>query len=237
MTNSNSQISFWKIIQRKFIKAAKLVRNQFDLYSQEYPTTVQIIQISFIYFFAIVDLLFGILTNVLSLGDPPLMIQPFMGVINAILTNPFFQFWNSPEKIFFISYLVIELMITRSIFKFTKLVKYNILLLFALLMIQGLVVAYWDVIFHREVCNGIAKWVLDDIGFIYTDRFLAYLFFLITFILFLLLYTYLYSRAINNKFATVPGGEWLTDSIAFWLKIKTPTMRLGYRKDKGGPSL
>ena len=32
-------------------------------------------------------------------------------------------------------------MITRSIFKFTKLVKYNILMLFALLMIQGLVVA------------------------------------------------------------------------------------------------
>ena len=50
-------------------------------------------------------------------------------------------------------------------------------MLFALLMIQGLVVAYWDVIFHREVCNGIGKWILDDMGFIYTDRFLAYLFF------------------------------------------------------------
>ena len=49
-------------------------------------------------------------------------------------------------------------------------------MLFALLMIQGLVVTYWDVIFHREVCNGIGKWILDDMGFIYTDRFLAYLF-------------------------------------------------------------
>ena len=123
-----------------------------------------------------------------------------------------------------------------AIFKFTKLVKYNILMLFALLMIQGLVVAYWDVIFHREVCNGIGKWILDDMGFIYTDRFLAYLFFFITFVIFMLLYSYLYIRAINNKFATLPGGEWLTDSIAFWLKIKTPTMRLGYRKGKGGPS-
>ena len=45
----------------------------------------------FIYFFAFVDLLFGILTNVLALGDPPLLIQPFMGVITAILTNPFFS--------------------------------------------------------------------------------------------------------------------------------------------------
>ncbi len=235
MTNSNN--SFLETFKKKLIKAIKIIQRQFDAYSKDYPSTVQVIQLSFIYFFAFVDLLFGILTNVLALGDPPLLIQPFMGVIKAILTNPFFQFWNSPEKIFFISYLVIELMITRSIFKFTKLVKYNILMLFALLMIQGLVVAYWDVIFHREVCNGIGKWILDDMGFIYTDRFLAYLFFFFTFIVFVLLYSYLYIRAINNKFATLPGGEWLTDSIAFWLKIKTPTMRLGYRKGKDGPNL
>jgi hypothetical protein len=24
--------------------------------------------------------------------------------------------------------------------------------------------------------------------------------------------------------------EWLTDSVAFWLRIKTPTMRFGKRK-------
>ena len=134
MTNSNN--SFLKTLKKKLIKAIKIIQRQFDAYSKDYPSTVQVIQLSFIYFFALVDLLFGILTNVLALGDPPLLIQPFMGVIKAILTNPFFQFWNSPEKIFFISYLVIELMITRSIFKFTKLVKYNILMLFALLMIQ-----------------------------------------------------------------------------------------------------
>ena len=92
-----------------------------------------------------------------------------MGVITAILTNPFFNSGIVPKNILYF-YLVIELMITRSIFKFTKLVKYNILMLFILLMIQGLVV-YWDVIFHREVCNGIGKWILDDMGFIYTDRF------------------------------------------------------------------
>jgi hypothetical protein len=45
-------------------------------------------------------------------------------------------------------------------------------------------------------------------------------------------YSYLYIRAISGKFATFPGTEWLTDSIAFWLKIKTPTMRMGSRKKK-----
>jgi hypothetical protein len=236
MTSTNSNTPFWKIALKKLIQTAKLLQRQFAAYSLEYPDTVQVIQLSFIYFFAFVDLLFGILSNVLALGDIPMMLQPFMVVIKAILTNPFFQFWNSPEKIFFISYLVIEVMVTRSIFKFSKLLKYNILLLFALLMIQGLVIAYWDVMFHREVCNGIGKWVMDDMGFIYTDHFLAYIFFFLTFLIFISLYTYLYIRAINNKFATLPGAEWLTDSIAFWVKIKTPTMRIGFRKNKGGPN-
>jgi len=45
---------------------------------------------------------------------------------------------------------------------------------------------------------------------------------------------YLYFRAIRVKYATIPTMEWLTDSIAFWLRIKTPTKRFGKRKkDKG----
>jgi hypothetical protein len=28
--------------------------------------------------------------------------------------------------------------------------------------------------------------------------------------------------------------EWLTDSIAFWLRVKTPTMRVGKRKKQNG---
>ena len=53
-----------------------------------------------------------------------------------------------------------------------------------------------------------------------------------TFIIFILGYIYLYLTAINGKFATFPGMEWLTDSVAFWLRIKTPTMRTGTRKKK-----
>ena len=52
----------------------------------------------------------------------------------------------------------------------------------------------------------------------------------------MLLYSYLYIRAINNKFATLPGVRMVDGFYCFLLKIKTPTMRLGYRKGKGGPS-
>jgi hypothetical protein len=235
MTPSNSKnISFWKNLQNRIIKVFKIIQQNFDQFSSKYPNTVQIIQLTFIYYFALVDLIFGILTNVFGLGYFPELLKPVFPIIKGILSNPFFQMCNSPEKIFFLSYLVIELMITRSIFKFSKLVKYNVLLIFALLMVQGLIISYWDLLFHREIANGIQKWILDDAGLIYNDKFLSIFVFFITFLVFSLLYIYLYIRSIKGKFATFPGLAWLTDSIAFWLKIKTPTMRLGFRKKKKG---
>ena len=115
---------------------------------------------------------------------------------------------------------------------YSKLIKYNVLLIFALLMIQGLVISYWDLLFHREIATAVTKWIFDESGFIYTDKFLSILLFFCTFLIFILFYSYLYLKALSGKFATFPGMEWLTDSIAFWLKIKTPTMRMGFRKKK-----
>ena len=231
MTNNNlSKISFLKKLQIRSLEAINVVRKIFGKFDTLFPNTSQTIQLSFIYYFALVDLIYGVLTNVLTLGYYPELLKPFDSNIRGILTNPFFQMWNSPEKIFFLSFLVIEFMITRPVLKFSKLIKYNVLLIFALLMVQGLVLSYWDLLFHREIANGVSKWIMDESGFIYTDRLFSVFTFFITFIVFCFLYFYLYTRAIQNKFATLPGLYWLTDSIAFWLKIKTPTMRLGFRK-------
>ena len=52
------------------------------------------------------------------------------------------------------------------------------------------------------------------------------------FVIFVLTYMYLFFKAMRGKYATIPGMEWLTDSVAFWLRIKTPTMRLGGKKGK-----
>ena len=123
-------------------------------------------------------------------------------------------------------------MIVRSVFKFSKLVKYNILLIFAMLMVQGLAISYWDVLFHREIASPVAKWSYDEGTLIHTDKSLAIVFFFNTFVIFMLAYLYLYIRAIQGKFAVIPGMEWLTDSVAFWLRIKTPTMRFGKRRKK-----
>jgi hypothetical protein len=233
ITNSSIQnLSIWenfvKITKKFFLNLRKILRE----FSSEYPNTAQIIQLSFIYCFALIDLFHSILNNVFSLGYFPEILKPIFPIVKAILVSPILRAWSSPEKVFFLSYIVIEFMVVRSIFKFSKLVKYNILLVFSLLMVQGLLISYWDLLFHREIATPVAKWAYDQGAIIHTDKRLAIFFFFNTFMLFIGGYLYLYLRALSGKFATIPGMEWLTDSVAFWLRIKTPTMRFGKRKKK-----
>jgi hypothetical protein len=97
-------------------------------------------------------------------------------------------------------------------------------------MLQSLAVSYWDILFHREIAMTASKWAYDKGAIIFTDKVTAVTFFLDTFLIFVLGYIFLYIRALQGKYATIPTMEWLTDSIAFWLRIKTPTMRVGKRK-------
>lgn len=197
-----------------------------------FPETSQNIQLTFIYFFAFVDLVYAVLTNVFTLGYSPEFIQPVMFIIDAILDSPLLKAWGSPEKVFFMSYVVIELMIIRKELNFSKLVKYNVLLIFSLLMVQGLVFSYWDALFNRQISDIIINWAYDGGAVVGTNKSIAISMFLLTFVIFVLLYLYFYRKAILCEFATPPGFVWLTDSVAFWLRIKTPTMRFGKRRKR-----
>jgi hypothetical protein len=225
-TNSSFMRKILKIVKKTLKSIQKILRD----FSIKYPNITQVIQLTFIYFFAVVDLLYSVLNNVFSLGYLPEILMPVFPLIKAILLSPILKIWASPEKVFFLSYVVIEFMVVRSTFKFSKLVKYNILLIFAMLMLQGLAISYWDLLFHRQIASSVAKWSYDQGAIIFTDKNLAIIFFFNTFVIFIITYIYLYIRAINGKFATIPKMEWLTDSIAFWLRIKTPTMPYGKRR-------
>lgn len=228
--NFSQNVSLWESFvkggKKMFLNFRKVLRDV----TSKYPYTFQVIQLTFIYFFALVDLSHSILNNVFSLGYFPEILKPLFPIIKSILTSPILKAWSSPEKVFFLSYVVIEFMVVRATFKFSKLVKYNILLIFSMLMVQGLLISYWDLIFHREVATAVAKWTYDQGAIINTDKRVAILFFLSTFGLFMSIYIYLYLRALNRKFGTLPGLTWLTDSVAFWLRLKTPTMRFGKKK-------
>jgi hypothetical protein len=231
MINKSSQpSSIWLQFVKEVKKYLKILLKNFEEFNSKYPNLSQIIQLTFIYFFAVVDLTYSVLSTVFSFGYFPEILAPFYPITKAILESPILRIWASPEKVFFLSYVVIEFMVIRSTLKFSKLVKYNILLIFAVLMIQGLMISYWDLLFNRQIATSVAKWAYDEGAVIFTDKPLAIFFFLNTFVLFMISYIYLYFRAIRGKFATFPGMSWLTDSIAFWLRIKTPTMPYGKRK-------
>jgi hypothetical protein len=50
------------------------------------------------------------------------------------------------------------------------------------------------------------------------------------FVFFWIFYGILYWTAIQGKFFYHPAFYWLTDSVAFWLKIDTPTLRKRRKK-------
>jgi hypothetical protein len=223
-------------LYQNFLKFVKkylfIIAEKFEKFDKTYPNTSRIIQLSCIYFFAVIDLFHSILNNVLSLSYFPENVNPFLTGIQEVLESPFFKIWGSPEKVFLLSYVVIELMITRSVIKFPKFIKYNIILVFALLMLQGLVISFWDFIFHREISDAVSNWTYDEGMIVATNKALGVFFYLITFIIFLGFYYYFYSNALKGKLATIKNFYWLTDSVAFWLRIKTPTMKRFGGKNK-----
>jgi hypothetical protein len=229
------QNSIFKVYQNflKFLKKnLKILKEKFENFDKTYPYTSLKIQLTFIYFFALIDLIYSILNNIFSLTYVPESISPFLFLIENILQSPFFKLWGSPEKVFLMSYIVLEFLIVRPIVNISKFVKFNILLVFGLLMVQGLIVSVWDLIFHRDVTDMVINWTYDQGAFISTNKDLAVFFFLLTFFIFLFLYIHFYRNALNMKISVVKGLEWLTDSVAFWLRIKTPTMRERWKKKK-----
>jgi hypothetical protein len=234
-----SQSSLWLSFVEFFKNIFLFIKRGFSRFQEKYPKASEKIQLTFVYFFAMIDLVHSILSSVFSFEYFPDILEPFLFIIQFILQQPLFQIFSSPEKIFFLSYLVIELMVVKSVFGFSLLVRYNILLVFGLLMLQGLVISYWDLLFHRDIAEPITEWSFDaldsvdeDNDFLFTDDFIAVFFFLATFFLFFILYLFFYVNALRGKFATFSGIHWLTDSISFWLKIKTNTMPFGKKKKK-----
>ena len=196
------------------------LKNRIGELNQKYPYTSQVTQLTFIYFFALVDLIYSVLNNIFSLGYLSESIVPFYGILTTVLQSPIFKIWASPEKVFFMSYIVLEFLIIRSTLNLSKFIKYNILLVFALLMIQGLLISVWDLLFHREITDAVSNWSYDEGLLIATNKQLAVFFFLFTFVMFLFIYFHFYLNALRGKIVTFPGLNWLTDSVAFKDKKK-----------------
>ena len=103
MKNNSSTSSVWQIVLSSLKKSLKRAQKFISRFS---PTTLQFIQLTVMYFFAVVDLFHSILNNVFALGYVPEALMPFYPFIQFILTSPIFKIWGSPEKVFFMSYVL-----------------------------------------------------------------------------------------------------------------------------------
>ena len=204
-----------KAVKKEITKSGKRVRK----ITKKYYFTFQRIQLSFIYFFAMVVLMYSIKN---SLGFFPELLYTFFPFSEQILNIQFFKILATPEKTFILYLLVLEILINRSVFNFSLLIKFNVLLIFILEMVQNLIMSYWDLLFNRELD------LFNGTGIIAKNA--TILFYCYFFVLFFLLYFYCYIRSLQGFFPSFPGAMGrITDSVAFWLQIKTSSEK---NKDK-----
>ena len=204
------------------------------LFDDFFPSARSIIQLTFLYAFACLDLIYNIVSYILSLGTSSneLLgnVYPFF---EGILRDPTLVFLMSPEKVFLFSYLAIEVCIVQNTFRFTKLVRYHILLVYSLLMLQSTILSLWDLLFNRPLPALAAFYSWSDGFLTCVNQPLGTFFFTLTLFLYLFVYSYCYFCAYLGRFPTFPSSfQWITDSIAFWLRIRTDTMPYGKRKKR-----
>jgi hypothetical protein len=207
MTNNNStNLSFWA----RFVKRIKKLIKLFQKKTQKQKNTLQRIQLTFIYFFAIVVLFYSVKG---SLGFFPETLFGFFPFFQQISEIQILKFLATPEKTFLLYLFVLEYLINRSVFNLSLLVKFNILLIFILEMIQNLMISYWDLLFNRDVELFPASTIFSKTSAIF--------FFSIFFVFFFIVYLYSYFRGLKGLYPVLPGflGS-VVESVAFWLQIK-----------------
>ena len=207
MINNNSTIfSFFKQFGKGIKKFIKLLQKT----SKKNYLIFQRFQLSFIYFFALVVLIYTIIN---SLGYFPEFLFKFFPFLEPILSIKALQILATPEKTFILYLIIIELLLNRSTFSFSILIKYNVLLIFVLEMLQNLLITYWDILFTREldIFNGTTVVVKSA----------TMIFFSFLFILNFSIYFYSFFQSFKGNIPIFKGPlKFLSDSVSFWLQIK-----------------
>nr|AIM52821.1 hypothetical protein [Ochromonas sp. CCMP1393]AIM52826.1 hypothetical protein [Ochromonas sp. CCMP1393] len=207
MINNNSLLfSFFQ----KSIKRIKKLIKLFKKNSRKHQITFQRIQLTCIYFCAVVVLMYTV-RNIVGFF-PEMLFQTFP-FLAPVFSWPILRILATPEKTFILYLIILELFLNRSVFNFSTLVKFNVLLIFILEMLQNLVASWYDLLFIREALN--------MPGLPVVPRTETVIFFSIFFVIFIGLYLYAYIQSFFNCFPSYPSLlKPITDSVAFWLQIK-----------------
>jgi hypothetical protein len=211
MKLSNFPLFFQKIL-RQIQRIFKSFFRLFRALSKQNPVLFEKIELTFMYFFASIVLFYAVINSLGYLPGPLYFVFPFLP---KLLTFPPLMFFARPEQTFFLYLLSLEFIVNRNLLRFSLLVKYNLLLIFIVEMVENLVVTLWDFIFIREVELFIFA------GIPITSELVAFFFFLIFFIVFFSLYVNSYVNSLRGKFPVFPGFlKCISDCVRFWLQMK-----------------
>lgn len=201
----------------KIFKKIQLISQNFtylfqdlDRIGKKKKKTFEKIQLTFIYFFALATL---IITINLYLGFFPELYANFIPFSKEILASPLALYIASPGKTFILYLLINELIIIRSFFNFSVIIRFHILYIIILEMIMNALINWWDFLCNKEI---------DEYTYKFIDRVIAQEFFSGIFLIFFSIYFYSYIQAMRNKLPKLPHPvlQKIPDSAAFWLQLQ-----------------
>jgi hypothetical protein len=210
MAKKIPQLSLWQkivtILKRRLISFNISTRK----FTKKYPTVLQSLQVTVTYTVAILSLFYSLIS---MLGGVPGMLESVIPpTLEKFVNSPIYSLFFAPERAYIIYLFTIEFVIYRKMFQFSPIIKYHILLIFLLEMVQNLLLSYWDLFFSGSMAGSAL------------DMTIGMIFLALIFIVLFSSYFYGFFCAIRGKFAVFPHMNWLTNSVAIWLRIKKRNM-------------
>jgi hypothetical protein len=182
-----------------------------------------------IYFLGFLDLFFFAINGLSTCDFTSYTFNSQIKFLSKFFKNSFLRFWGTPERSFITSYIVLELMINRAkTYKMyiPKFYRYHILVVFAVIMLQSALFSTLDLFLHREFTHKVSRLSYKLGTLAPTNVKLVISSYISSLFFFSLIYTYGYIQGLYGKLPRFIGANWFNDSLALWLRIKTPTLKI-----------
>ena len=194
------------------------------LFDSFFPNGRAVIQVSVLYFCCFVELIGDTIRSLMCIQMTEFLNDLYPTML-YLLATPLFSLLVTPERTLLISFFILDRVVARNTFNLNKLVRYNITLMYSLLMVRGCIFTVWDLLFNKQPLEAAAEFLWDDGALTDLNVGIAYFLLCIILVGFVGVYSFCYWCAICGKYSVFPAPfTVITDSAAFWLRIKTPTM-------------
>ena len=151
--------------------------------------------------------------------------EPLYTSLEGLIDDPIFSnIFGNPDRVFLFSYFTLEFIVQRSLFGFTRVVKFHILFIFAVQMLQSWLFTLWDLICNPIPTPSPDSWDIDDIDLIHEsdiNSLLAGNVFLLIALISVVAYLYSYIQGLRNRYTEFgPALNWFTESLTWMIRVK-----------------